>query len=100
VLTAPGGAIWNPETFTGLYFKFTKRVGIRLRFHNLRHTHASHLLRAGVSPKVVAERLGHSTVGMTLDVYSHVLPGMQEEAAMKIDLILRREMDRQRKPPV
>jgi integrase len=50
------------------------------RFHDLRHSHASHLLKAGVHPKIVSERLGHSTVGMTLDTYSHVLPGMQEEA--------------------
>ena len=50
------------------------------RFHDLRHSHASHLLRAGVHPKIISERLGHSTVGITLDTYSHVLPGMQEEA--------------------
>jgi integrase len=48
-------------------------------------THATILLRAGVHPKVVSERLGHSTVGITLDVYSHVLPDMQEQAAQAID---------------
>ena len=53
----------------------------RIRFHDLRHTHATQLLRAGVHPKVVQERLGHSTPAFTLAVYSHVLPGMQEEAA-------------------
>ena len=59
-----------------------KRAGLpRIRFHDLRHTHATHLLRAGVHPKVVQERLGHSTPAFTLAVYSHVLPGMQEEAA-------------------
>jgi integrase len=52
----------------------------RIRFHDLRHCHATLLLQQGVHPKVVQERLGHSTVGMTLDTYSHVLPGMQEEA--------------------
>ena len=83
---------------TGLYFKFTKRIGIKLRFHDLRHTHASHLLRAGVSAKVVSERLGHSTVGMTLDVYSHVLPGMQEDAASRIDSVLRKAITRQQLP--
>jgi len=66
-----------------------KRTGVpRIRFHDLRHTHASHLLRARVHPKVVSERLGHSRVGVTMDVYSHVLPGMQEEAARKVDAIL------------
>ncbi len=60
-----------------------------MRFHDLRHTHASQLLRAGVSAKVVSERLGHSAIGITLDTYSHILPGMQEEAAAKMDVALR-----------
>ena len=58
-------------------------------FHALRHSHASQLLRAGASPKLISERLGHSKVGFTLDVYSHLLPGMQEEAAHLIDAGLR-----------
>jgi integrase len=45
-------------------------------------------LRQGVHPKIVSERLGHSKVGLTLDTYSHVVPGMQEEAAQKIDAVL------------
>lgn len=45
---------------------------MRFRFHDLRHSHATHLLRAGVHPKIVAERLGHSAVGITLDTYSHI----------------------------
>ncbi len=62
-----------------------KRAGLpRIRFHDLRHTHATHLLRAGVHPKVVQERLGHSTPAFTLAIYSHVLPGMQEEAAKAV----------------
>jgi len=72
-----------------MYFEFTQRVGIKVRFHDLRHSHASQLLRAGVSPKVVQERLGHGTVGITLDIYSHILPGIQEEAVRKLDLALR-----------
>jgi len=51
--------------------------------------HATQLLRAGVHPKVVSERLGHASIGITLDTYSHVMPGMQEEAAEKIDAGLR-----------
>jgi integrase len=54
----------------------------------LRHSHASHLLRAGVHPKVVSERLGHSRVGITMDTYSHSCWGMQEEAARRVDAIL------------
>ena len=53
----------------------------RIRLHDLRHTHASLLLRAGINPKVVSERLGHSSVAFTLDTYAHVMPGMQPEAA-------------------
>ena len=57
----------------------------RIRFHDLRHAHATHMLSAGVHPKVASERLGHSKVGITLDLYSHVLPGMQEDAAARVD---------------
>lgn len=60
-----------------------------IRFHDLRHTHATHLLAAGVHPKIAQERLGHSTIGVTLDLYSHVMPGMQEDAAAKVDAALR-----------
>ena len=60
-----------------------------MRFHDLRHTHATHLMRQGVPPKVVSERLGHSTVGITLDIYSHVMPDMQEDAVRKVDAALR-----------
>ena len=56
-----------------------------MRFHDLRHTHASLMLRQGVHPKVVSERLGHATVSITLDVYSHVTPGIQEAAALRFE---------------
>jgi integrase len=57
----------------------------RIRFHDLRHAHATHLLASGVHPKVASERLGHSKVGITLDLYSHVLPNMQTDAAALVD---------------
>lgn len=53
----------------------------RIRLHDLRHTHATHLLAAGVNPRVVSERLGHSSVSFTLDTYGHVMPGQQADAA-------------------
>ena len=56
-----------------------------VRLHDLRHTHATLLLSAGVHPKVVSERLGHSNIAITMDAYSHVLPGIQEAAALAID---------------
>ena len=52
-----------------------------IRLHDLRHSHATLALRAGIHPKVVSERLGHATVAITLDTYSHAIPALQEEAA-------------------
>jgi integrase len=66
-----------------------RNAGLRhIRFHDLRHTHASLLLKAGVHPKVVSERLGHGSVSFTLDVYSHVMPGLQESAAVKLEELI------------
>jgi integrase len=65
-----------------------------LRFHDLRHAHATHLLANGVHPKVASERLGHSKVGITLDLYSHVIPGMQEDAALMVDAALKSAMQK------
>jgi integrase len=60
----------------------------RLRFHDLRHAHATHMLANGVHPKIASERLGHSKVSITLDLYSHVIPGMQADAAATVDAAL------------
>jgi integrase len=60
-----------------------------VRLHDLRHTHATLLLKSGANPKVVSERLGHASAAFTMDVYSHVLPGLQREAALKVDEMLR-----------
>lgn len=67
-----------------------ERAGLskETRLYDLRHTHATLLLLAGVHPKVVSERLGHASVAITLDVYSHVLPNMQQEAADRLEALL------------
>ena len=57
----------------------------RLRFHDLRRSHATHMLASGVHPKIASDRLGHATVGFALDTYSRVIPGMQEDAVARID---------------
>lgn len=62
-----------------------KRGYPKIRFHDLRHTHATMLLQQGVNPKIVSERLGHSQISITLDTYSHVLPNIQKEAVSKLD---------------
>ena len=58
-------------------------------FHGLRHSHATQLLKAGIHPKIAQERLGHSTIAVTLDLYSHVTETMQEDAARMVDNALR-----------
>lgn len=92
VLPAPGGGPWWPSNFDRMWRRFKKAQGLAIRFHDLRHTHATQLLRASVHPKVVSERLGHASIGITLDTYSHIMPGLQEEAAEKIDAGLRKAL--------
>ena len=70
-------------------YSLAERAGLgHVRVHDLRDTSATLMLRAGVNPKVVSERLGHATVSITLDTYSHVLPDLQREAAAAVDEIL------------
>jgi integrase len=84
------GSPWPPDSFSTAFAAFIRGSDLpHVRFHDLRHSHATQLLKHGVHPKIVSERLGHSKVGITLDTYSHVLPGMQEDAARKIDAALR-----------
>jgi len=90
VLAQWDGSPWKPESISTLFRAVVRRAGLgHVRFHDLRHSHATQLLRLGVPAKVVSERLGHATIGITLDTYTHVLPGMQEDAAKKVDLALR-----------
>lgn len=80
------GSPLRPDYLTKTIKKLLEKCNLPdIRFHDLRHTHATLLLMAGINPKVVAERLGHSKVDMTLDTYSHVLSQMQKEAAEKLD---------------
>jgi integrase len=76
----------KPQSITRAWQTGCKKAAVTMiTFHDARHTHATLLLKAGVHPKVVQERLGHLSISMTLDTYSHVVPGMQEAAAMKLD---------------
>jgi len=95
VCPCPDGKPWPPDSLSTAFAGLIRRSDLpRIRFHDLRHSHATQLLRHGIHPKVVSERLGHSKVGITLDTYSHVLPGMQEEAASKVDTALRLAIER------
>ncbi|WP_207671430.1 site-specific integrase [Clostridium thermarum] len=85
----PDGRVIDPHYVCSRFVKLVKKYGFpELTFHGLRHTHATLLLLAGVHPKVVSERLGHSSITITLDLYSHVLPDMQQEAVDKLSLVL------------
>lgn len=91
------GAPWKPTSFDGMFSRLLRDAELwklrpelkRLRFHDLRHTHATQLLSAGENIKVVSERLGHATITITLETYAHVLPNMQAEAARKCDALMR-----------
>jgi integrase len=89
VFAHPDGTPLDPDTVTHAFSKIVRSVGLPyLRLHDLRHTHATLMLKAGIHPKVVSERLGHASVAITLDTYSHVLPGLQEAAAKRFDMLL------------
>ena len=80
----------DPDTVTQAFGNILQKAGLpHLRFHDLRHTHATLMLKAGVHPKIVSERLGHAKVSITLDTYSHILPGLQEAAAESFDKMLK-----------
>ena len=89
VFTHPDGMPIDPNLATRAFKKVVTTSGLpKLTIHGLRHTHATILLEQGVNPKVVSERLGHASVATTMDIYSHVLPDMQEKAALAIDAAL------------
>jgi len=82
IFAHPDGSWINPDYFSQVFDRHLARSDLpRIRLHDLRHTHASILLKQGVPLKVVSERLGHSNPAFTLSVYQHLLPGMQADAA-------------------
>ena len=96
VVTQADGSPLQPRSLTHEWVRVLGTTKLpRIRFHDLRHAHATHMLASGVHPKVASERLGHSNVGITMDLYSHVMPAMQDDAVAKVDAALRAA---QRKP--
>ena len=86
VFCQPTGSPIDPSNFRRTWRRILKDADVgHVRFHDLRHAHATQLLMAGIHPKIVQERLGHSSISMTMDTYSHVLPALQAEAVEKLE---------------
>ena len=87
VISGTFGKILSTSNFKSRYFiPILKLLGLEhITFHDLRHTHATLLLSQKINPKIVQERLGHSTITLTLDTYSHLVPDIQKEAVKALD---------------
>jgi integrase len=101
VFVKSDGSWVHPDVFSQVFDRYVARLPVpTISLHDLRHTHATLLLKAGVPVKVVSERLGHANVAFTMNVYQHVLPGMQAEAAATFAQLLvagRRQADLRRR---
>lgn len=89
VCSRPDGTAISPNRLTSSFKRLAERLGLAVTFHSLRHTHATQLLVAGAHPRTMQERLGHASVALTLDIYSHVTDQLRDDAAEKIDSVLR-----------
>jgi integrase len=97
VIALPDGSQWKPDSFTAQYARFAAKIGLKgVRFHDLRHSHASQLLRQRVPLKTVQERLGHANATVTLNTYAHVLAGDDQMAVDNFELKLRSAIEKQR----
>ena len=89
LFSRPDGRGIHPDSLSKACISLALKAGLKnVHLHSLRHTQASLLIQQGVHPKVVQERLGHAKVATTMDVYSHVVPSLQQKAVQKFDLAL------------
>ena len=92
VFVKADGSWLHPDIFSQVFDRTVAKIDVPpISLHDLRHTHATLLLKSGVQVKVVSERLGHASVAFTMNVYQHVLPGMQAEAADTFSQLLHNE---------
>ena len=90
VFATEDGQALQPWRISFAFQQLRRRAGLpQIPLHGLRHTYATLALSSGINPRIVSGRLGHSTVAFTLDVYSHVLPQADEEAAVRIAALVR-----------
>jgi integrase len=88
----PDGSAITPHLFSLAFMTRARQAGLpKIRLHDLRHTHATLALKAGEPAKVVSERLGHSSVAITLDIYSHADPGLQKGTAERVAALVLRD---------
>ena len=86
VFAQPEGTPIKPGSITNEWKRLVGKHALPgIRFHDLRHTHATAMLASGIHPKIAQERLGHSTIAITMDLYSHVMPNMQADAVATMD---------------
>jgi len=89
IFIRPDSTLPDPHHVSRVFKEIAIKAGLNpIRLHDLRHTHATLLLLAGIHPKIVSERLGHASIQITLDTYSHVAPGLQQAAAKRFDDIV------------
>ena len=87
------GTPLDPSTVTHVFGRMARKAGLKLRLHDLRHSYASIMLAAGVNVKTISQSLGHASIGITLDIYAHLLPGAGKAAAESFDKLLRPWLD-------
>jgi integrase len=94
VFTWPDGKPIHPDVVSRTFDRLSRRAGLpRIRFHDIRHSYATAALSPGLPAKVVSSRLGHSSISVTSDIYTHVMPEHDEEAAARVaDLILQQDV--------
>ena len=89
----PKAGLWSPDAVGGLFRRAMTKAKIAIRFHDLRHAHASLLLATGANLKEISQRLGHTTIAFTLDVYAHLTPQAEKEAAERVGVALKGAME-------
>lgn len=101
VIATQNGKVVSPNNFTRIFRNTLRASGIKkeLTLYSLRHTHATLLLLQGVHMKIVAERLGHSSIKMTMDTYSHLLPNMDHDAMLQFDKLFNENEESETHPP-
>jgi hypothetical protein len=97
VFTWPDGRPLHPERFSKWFEQHARAAGLpKIRLHDVRHSYATAALAAGIPAKIVSERLGHANIAITMDTYSHVLPGLDEQAADTVAQLILGQSGRQK----